>query len=528
MGFAQVKPGGKKEHLPIQKQEMPNGDSRLAGLDTAFARVLAQWKAPGFAVAVVEGDKLVYAKGFGYKDWAAKKPVTPTTVFAIGSCTKAFTAALIGLLAGEGKLELDKPVRTYLPELHFYTAEMDNGVTLRDMMCHRTGLPRYDWSWSVSPSGSRDTLLRRIRYMEPTEPLRQKYQYNNWMYMLQGAVVEKLTGRSWEAAVREKFLDPLGMNGSTVSFAEWMQSDDRAIGYELKGDSLVHKVRYADIGGMAPAGGISSTVLDMARWLALWIGGGNYKGEQLLPAGFTTAAIGSQMVMGPGLPTTDFPDIQLANYGLGWALSSYRGHYRVEHSGAVTGFSAGVCFFPTDSIGIVVLCNQENSAVPGIVQNLVADKMLGAAYRDWQTFFYARDKAEKARMTNDANSPVAPKTGTPPSYPLAHYTGTYATVADERVNLWLKADSLFLSTPTATFWCRSFNPNAFELLSKDDETGEINRTATETLKIVFGSDQPGNISSLSCILPDGSGKPVVFIKMKSPEAVGFQQKPESQ
>ncbi len=197
-------------------------DPRFTGLDTAFERIMKDWKAAGFAVAVVEKNKVIYARGFGYKDWEKKAPVTTNTQFAIGSCTKAFTAALIGLLARDGKVDIDKPVKNYLPALNFYNNEMNNNVTLRDMMSHRTGVSRYDYSWFFFPSRSRDTLMQRVQYMEPSEPLRRKWQYNNFMYLLQGAVAEKITGKSWEDNIREKFFKPLGMNNSTVSLAEWI------------------------------------------------------------------------------------------------------------------------------------------------------------------------------------------------------------------------------------------------------------------------------------------------------------------
>lgn len=149
-------------------------------------------------MAVVEKNKVVYAKGFGVKNIDNREPVTPHTLFAIGSCTKAFTSSLIGVLAEEGKLSYDEPVRTYLPALRFYNNDMDNLITLRDMMCHRTGLPRHDLSWYLNQSESRDSLIERIRYMEPTFRPKEKYQYNNFMFLAQGVVVEKLTGQSWE------------------------------------------------------------------------------------------------------------------------------------------------------------------------------------------------------------------------------------------------------------------------------------------------------------------------------------------
>src|SRR5271154_702119 len=140
-------------------------DKRFAGLDTAFARVLKAWHAAGFAVAVVEKNKVIYTNGYGYRDYENKVPVTPNTLFAIGSCTKAFTASLLGMLRQDGKVEYDKPVRNYLPELKFFNNEMNDKITLRDMMCHRTGLPRHDLSWYLFSTQSRDSLIQRIQYM---------------------------------------------------------------------------------------------------------------------------------------------------------------------------------------------------------------------------------------------------------------------------------------------------------------------------------------------------------------------------
>lgn len=285
-------------------QKRPKTTDRFAGIDTAIARILKDWKAAGFAVAVVEKNKVVYAKGFGYKDWEAKIPVTNNTQFAIGSCTKAFTASLLGLLARDGKVDLDKPVKNYLPELNFYNQDMNNNVTLRDMMSHRTGVSRYDYSWYYFPSASRDTLMKRLQYMEPSEPLRRKWQYNNFMYLLQGIVTEKLTGKSWEDNIREKIFAPLGMTNSNVGLAEWVKASDIAKGYRLLHDSVIQKADYYNISGMAPAGSINSSVNDMAKWVSTWINGGKYMGKEILPALFLAEAISSQMVVAGALPTS--------------------------------------------------------------------------------------------------------------------------------------------------------------------------------------------------------------------------------
>src|ERR1044071_3716427 len=157
----------------IAQKNQPKTSDPFAGLDTVFARVLKDRKAVGFAVAVVSKDKIIYSKGFGYRDLDKKLPVTPTTLFAIGSCTKAFTASLLGLLNKEGKIDFDKPVRDYLPELRFFNDELNNNVTVRDIMCHRTGLPRHDFSWYLFNTSSRDSLVQRIKYQEPTAKLRE-------------------------------------------------------------------------------------------------------------------------------------------------------------------------------------------------------------------------------------------------------------------------------------------------------------------------------------------------------------------
>ncbi|MEO7265444.1 MAG: serine hydrolase [Ferruginibacter sp.] len=486
-------------------------DKRFAGLDTAFARIMKDWKAAGFAVAVVEKNKVVYAKGFGYKDWQAKEPVTTNTQFAIGSCTKAFTASLIGLLVKEGKADADKPVRNYLPDLHFYNDEMNNNITLRDMMSHRTGVNRYDYSWYFFPSRSRDTLMRRMQYMEPSEPLRRKWQYNNFMYMLQGLVVEKITGKSWEDNIKEKLFEPLGMNNSNASLTDWMQAKDLAVGYNLKHDSVINKTDYFDISGMAPAGSINSSVMDMAKWVTLWINGGKYLGKEILPAPYITEAISSQMVISASLPSKERPDMFLSNYGFGWMLMSYRGHYRVEHGGNIDGFSASTAFFPADSIGIIVLCNQNGSQVPPMVRNLLSDRMLGLAYRDWQSQTFSADTSAKNKAAAAAKTAVSNrKRGTATSHPLTDYTGLFTSAGKESFTVALQNDSLFMHVPNQKLYLRHYHYDVFNLWDKDD-LADNDTSNTGGIKISFQMDEAGNISSASMPL-EGPAKPIMFIK----------------
>ncbi len=483
-------------------------DKRFNGLDTAFARVLKDWHAAGFAVAIVEKGKLVYAKGFGYRDYEDKIPVTPNTLFAIGSCTKAFTGSLIGMLDKEGKVDIDKPVRNYIPELKFYNNEMNDHITLHDMMCHRTGLPRHDLSWYLFPTHSMDSLMHRIQYMEPSAGIREKWQYNNFMFMMQGELVQKLTGKSWEDNIREKIFKPIGMDSSDVSLGEWTKSSNEAFGYGLKNDSIIKKIDHYDIAAMAPAGSINSSVNDMAKWVTLWINGGKFKGKEIIPASYVNEAMTVQMATGEGFPDKEMPDVFFSGYGFGWFLTSYRGHYRVEHGGNIDGFSASTCFYPTDSIGIIVLTNQNGSPVPSVVRNLVADRMLGLKYFDWETYMKSRADSAKAKA-GEVKKVSENKTIGKPSHDLKDYEGLYSNPGYGTFELALKNDSLFASTPKMTLWLQHKNYDIFTIWPVDDKDG-IDTTGMSFLA-QFNTNLSGYIESAAINL-EPTVKPIVFTR----------------
>jgi CubicO group peptidase (beta-lactamase class C family) len=485
-------------------------DKKFTGLDTAFARVLKDWHAAGFAVAVILKDKVVYAGGFGYRDYEKKIPVTPNTLFAIGSCTKAFTASLVGMLDKEGKIDLDKPVRNYMPNLKFYNNEMNDHITLRDMMCHRTGLPRHDISWYLFPSHSRDSLLTRIQYMEPSAGLREKWQYNNFMFMALGAIVEKITGKAWEENIREKLFTPLGMTNSDVSLADWTKSNEESLGYDVEKDSIIKKQDHYDIAAMSPAGSINSSVNDMAKWVALWIHGGKLNGKEFLPLDFVTDAITVQMAAGGGLPDKDMPDLYFSGYGFGWFLSSYRGHYRVEHGGNIDGFSASTCFYPTDSIGIIVLSNQNGSSVPSVVRNLIADRMLGLKYYDWETYLKSRSDSAKAKEKAAEIKKVKDTAAVGKhSHSLKDYEGVYSNPGYGPFEITLKRDSFFVSTPKMNLWMQHKNYDIFSLWPIDDKEG-IDTTGMSFL-VQFNTNLSGDFESASIQL-EASVKPIVFTR----------------
>ncbi|MBS9525323.1 serine hydrolase [Litoribacter alkaliphilus] len=488
-------------------------DSRLEGIEAELEKVLDTWNAPGFSVVVVEKDQVVYSKGFGYRDYENELPATPQTLYAIGSSTKAFTAALLGKLRDEGKLKLeDSPIK-HIPELQFKNNELNNMVTIRDLMTHRTGLPRHDISWYLFSTDSRDSLVQRIAHHEPFAKVRETWYYNNFMYLLQGVISEKLYGKSWEDNIAEQFFEPLGMSSSMAKIDGLKNGNEAAFGYKLKSDSIITKMDYYDIAAMGPAGSINSNVEDMAKWLQMWIAGGKYNGEQILSPGYIQEAISPHMVMSSAPPTAESPDLHLSSYGYGWMVSSYKGHYRVEHGGNIDGFSANVAFFPTDSVGIAVLVNQNGSSVPNIVRNIISDKMLGVEATDWNKLI--KERADKAKAEQDSaqvSMSSSQKKGTRPTHNLREFEGDYTNPGYGKFTVELKNDSLFANAPTQAMWLKHVHYNVF--MPYPVENGLPDTLEMSPLRLNFRIGDSGDISALTVKL-----EPTV-------DALEFRRKPK--
>lgn len=513
----------KEENTPLNEEEIndeveeeakvaaktPLSDAEIAAriktLEPEFEKVLQNYHAAGYAVAVVNKEGIIYSKGFGWRDAEHKKPITPNTLFPIGSSTKAFTAALVGKLEDEGKVSLDSPVVNYLPQLRFYADELTNKVTLRDMMSHRTGLARYDLAWYAFPTSSRDSLLNRIRFMKPNVGLREKWQYNNFMYLAQGMLAEHLSGQTWEKNIEKVFFKPLGMTRSNTSISALQQDVDAAIGYTVTQDSILKKVPYYNINAMGPAGSINSSVNELGDWVQLWLNGGERDGKEILSKNYVSDAASSQMVMSDGKPKGEHPDISFSNYGLGWMLSSYRGHYLVEHGGNIDGFSASVSFFPYDKLGIIVLSNQNGSSVPNVVRNLIADKVLDLPYFEWSK--PGKDSSQEFEEVEVGD--MGRVAGTQPSHKLKDYEGAATHPAFGTINFYTKNDSLFAKLPESSFWLKHYHYDVFEGKGIDKETGVADSTAGG-IKFNFQANNDGAISGVGIRLEPSIKEPQVF------------------
>src|SRR5438552_8028392 len=212
---------------PAQDKAAPPIDvnQKLAGFDAFMEKTLKNWNAPGIGVGIVVGDKLVFVKGYGYRDYEKKLPVTAQTMFTIASNTKLFTAVAAGMLVEEGKLTWDRPIKESVPTIEFYDSYLNNTITLRDMLSHRTGITRHDSIWYKSDYSTKE-LCARLKYLEPKESPRQIFLYNNMMYAGAGYAIELRSGKPWAEFVRERILQPLGMTHTVFSISDMLKQPD--------------------------------------------------------------------------------------------------------------------------------------------------------------------------------------------------------------------------------------------------------------------------------------------------------------
>ncbi len=497
------------------------GQSSLSKLDKQLQELQVATKTVGFSVAIVKGSEIIYAKGFGYRDLNKDLKADENTLYAIGSSSKAFTVALLGIMEEEKGLKFTDSPRKYLPNLEFYNDELNTEVTILDMISHRTGLPRHDFSWYLFPSDSKDSLIARVKYHEPFTGMREQWYYNNFMYLAQGVITEKLTGKSWEDNIKERFFKPLDMSTSNVSIAELETQTNISRGYALQDFKTSKVMPYYNIAAISPAGSINSSVKEMANWVKIWLNEGKYNDRQVLPASFVNKAINPLMLMGNGIQDEKFPDMHLSSYGYGWMISSYKGHYRLEHGGNIDGFSANVCFFPTDDIGIIVLTNQNGSALPNLARNLISDELLELEKTDWVSYYKERltkviEQTEKAKKDLASNK-VA---NTKPSHSLVEYTGKYNHLGYGDFTITYDNDSLWAQFTRRKTYLSHTHYDIFKPYFVEEK--KVDTTSNLGINFNFKTNDIGDIASVDIKL-EPTLEPISFNRTPSAVSVGTEK-----
>jgi CubicO group peptidase (beta-lactamase class C family) len=506
--FASVSIGA-AGNAALWRNALSSGQDALQGFDQFVAQVMAEWKVPGLAVAVVRNGRTIYAAGFGYRDVTRKLPVTSRTIFGIGSCSKAFTATALGILADEGKLDWDKPVREYLPAFKLADEVASERLTPRDLMTHRTGLPRHDNVWIRSPL-TRQEMFDRLRFLEFSRDIRQSYQYNNLMVMTAGYLVGVVAGTSWEEFTRGRLLQPLGMAETNFSTDDSQKAADFSRSYTLVKDE-VEEFPFYNADALGPAGSINSTAEDMARWILMNINKGR-AGEKLDKQVISERRLAE--VHAPQVVVPDdlkYPELFYPSYGLGWRITAYRGHPFLSHGGAIMGFSAMVAFLPRDGIGIVLLNNLEDAPINGILAYNVVDRLLGLDPVDWDQRVkddQARSKAEAEKRAKEREADRKP--GTVPSHPLGDYAGGYEHPAYGTITVSLAGAEMKAEYHQRTFVLDHYHYDVFRMR---------NEWMDAEYRATFVTGPDGKIAALT-IPFERSVKDIVFTKKAAVEAPG--------
>jgi len=400
-------------------------DAPLQGFDDYVNKAIKDWEVPGLAIAVVKDDKVVFAKGYGMRELGKPSPVDERTLFAIGSSSKAFTAATVAMLVDEGKLKWDDPATKYLPSLQLYDPYATRELTVRDLLSHRVGLERGDLLWYASPY-DRSEVLRRIRYLKPSSSMRSRFGYQNVMFLAAGQIIPSITGKDWDDFTRERIFVPLGMTATGTSIKTLANSNDVAVPHS-KFDDKAEPIAWRNIDNIAPAGSINSNVVDMAQWVRLQLGDGKYQDKQLISSAAIKEMHASQTIIPlEGTMKMLYPEAHFLNYGLGWFLSDYRGRKLVEHGGAIDGMRALVAMMPEEKMGVVILTNLGGTTLPMPLAYRIFDAYLGAQPRDWSA-----DMLKTIKTLQEQGKAAALKAeservkGTSPSLAMEKYAGEY-------------------------------------------------------------------------------------------------------
>lgn len=416
---------------------------------------LNKWDSPSVAIGVIKDGETVFCEGFGMRDTDNALPSDKDTLYQIGSCSKSFTAALAAIMVDRGLLDWDTPVKKYIPELRFYDDFTTDHVTMRDLLCHRTGLPRHEYSWYCTEF-SREDIMRNLAYLEPNKPFRSTFQYNNQCFILAGLVIERLTGKTWEENVQELIFDPLGMDRSSMYIEDIENDPDHAVPYEreswkdpLKGMKKIpfYKMppenKALGIGAtVGPAGSINSTASDMLKWVGLHLNNGKIGDKVIVSEDGMNELHKPQMLMSAPL---DMPmdETYFWCYGMGWMVEMFRGHKILHHGGNINGFSGFMAFVPDLGLGISAYTNMDGSFLHYAMAREIIDHYMGIYDGNWSERYYDFVRKNSEGIGDVIHSFAGDRVeGTSPAHELTEYTGVYTRAGYTPVTVTLENGTL--------------------------------------------------------------------------------------
>lgn len=472
----------------------------LAGVDDFVAATMSSWRVPGLAVGVIVDGEVVLAKGYGYRDLEKRLPVTEHTNMPIGSNSKSFTVTLLAMLADEGRLDWDRPVRDYLPDFRLYDHFATTEMTPRDLVTHQSGLPRHEYVWYGRPV-TRAQLFDRLRHLKPNASFRSRYQYQNLMFMAAGHLAERITGTDWHRLVDDRILTPLAMERSNTSVRDNAAVGDRALPYMLR-DGELRRIPFRELDHMGPALSINSNVVEMLSYIGTHLDGGAHEGRRMISTANSALMQQPQFAI-PG--ESRFPELGQVSYGLGLRVGSYRGTKMVAHGGGIDGFISSMSWLPRERIGVIVLTNRSGdmNPVPEIVAYNIYDRLLGLPEIDWTERYLGLRDEQRARSAATASDLEAGRVpGTQPSRELAAYEGRYRDPAYGAMTVRLGEGGLEIRYDGFRLELEHYHYDIFVIRSNP-------ALAPVTGLVTFTIGESGEVSSVA-IPFEPSGADIVF------------------
>lgn len=460
----------------------------LEDFDDLVEASMAEWQLPGLALAVIKDQETILIKGYGVRDVDSRLPVTTDTQFLLCSITKSFTAAGLGLLVDDGKLDWTRPVREYLPEFRLYDPVATERVTVRDLLCHHSGLPRHDWIHSPGDLSTAE-ILAVLRYLEPSHDLRDTYQYQNLAYLLAGHIAERIAGVSWDTFLTERLLQPLGFQNFSLSIEALANTPDHAHPH-IEEQEQVLRASLTPIRAL-PAGGLNASVSDLARWMRFLLHNGAVNGKQLLSKDIVRQMSAPRVHAG----RSEFEEIGEIHYGLGLATEHYRGDRKVSHSGSWVGWGTLMTMLPERRVAVAVLTNHSPTPVTELLTYAALDRLCGKEPIDWLgRLSEMRRKIVAQRSIDKAASGKSHRAGTRPSHSLHEYAGAYDHPAYGRMMIAHEGDTLTWQWRGMSGPLQHYHYDVFMTLRKPSEIHP------DELPLTFGYNREGAIDKISAPL----------------------------
>jgi CubicO group peptidase (beta-lactamase class C family) len=459
----------------------------MPALELLIAEAMEEWKIPGLAVTVVQNGEVALVGAYGLRDVEAGLKVTTDTQFLIGSVTKSFTATGLAFLVDEQRLDWKKPVRDYLPEFRLHDAVATDRVTVRDLLCHHSGLPRHDWIWvpgDLSPA----QMLAAMRYLGPADDIRSTFQYSNLGYLVASIVTERVSGQSWTEFTRVRLTDKLHMN-VTFTVEDLAAAADAAVPYAMDGDTRLRTKRWPI--RVTAAGGINTSIASFANWLRLHLDKGEFEGQRLL----SPALIQQLQTPRVHVSAPEFAEYGDVHYGLGFRSHRYRGERVVWHSGGWIGWSTLMRMLPDRGVGVAVFTNRNPNPVTEILANYVFDRVCGKEPIPWLDRFREQRRKFVAQLDVDREAQkAARRLNTRPSHDLADYAGDYDHPGYGRITITHAEGKLNWAYRGISELLAHRHYDTFELPEAPDRLLGL---LGYRLLISFSTDREGNIESLA-------------------------------